>query len=178
MRVIGAAESAVSRHDRMVRAEMMQAERVRSTAGVPADFWETLARQFRAPADPAADPTPDALAALIGPDDRAIDVGAGGGRIAIPLSRRCREVVAVEPSPAMRAVLAEEISRHGVGNIRIVVARWEELTGRSGASKTRPTSRPRVAPSSRAFSMVPRGYGLASPPQPIMNIACAPGNRS
>ena len=68
MRVIGAAESAVSRHDRMVRAEMMQAERVRSTAGVPADFWETLARQFRAPADPAADPTPDALAALIGPD--------------------------------------------------------------------------------------------------------------
>ena len=121
-----AAESAVSRHDRMVRAEMMQAERVRSTAGVPADFWETLARQFRAPADPAADPTPDALAALIGPDDRAIDVGAGGGRIAIPLSRHCREIVAVEPSPAMRAVLEEEISRHGVGNIRIVAARWEE----------------------------------------------------
>ena len=28
--------------------------------------------------------------------------------------------------PAMRAVLEEEISRHGVGNIRIVAARWEE----------------------------------------------------
>lgn len=119
-------ESAVARHDRMVRAEMLQAERVRSTANVPGDFWETLARNFRVPADPAADPTPDALAALIEPDDGVIDVGAGGGRIAIPLSRRCREVVAVEPSPAMRRVLEEELARHGVQNVRIVAARWED----------------------------------------------------
>lgn len=121
-------ESAVARHDRMVREEMLQAERVRSTADVPADFWQTLARNFRVPGDPSADPTPDALAALIGPDDRVIDVGAGGGRITIPLARRCRELVAVEPSPAMRAVLEEEIARHGVRNIRIVAARWEEAT--------------------------------------------------
>jgi len=120
------AESAVARHDRMVRAEMMQAERVRSTGDAPADFWQTLARNFRAPNDPSADPTPDGLAALIGREDRVIDVGAGGGRIAIPLSRRCRELVAVEPSPSMRAVLEEEIAKHGVRNIRIVAARWED----------------------------------------------------
>jgi SAM-dependent methyltransferase len=119
-------ESAVARHDRMVREEMEQAERVRSTADVPADFWQTLAKNFRVPADRSADPTPEALAALIGPDDRVIDVGAGGGRITVPLARRCRELVAVEPSPAMRAVLEEEIARHGVRNIRIVPARWEE----------------------------------------------------
>jgi SAM-dependent methyltransferase len=105
---------------------MLQAEAVRSTADVPADFWQTLAKNFRVPADRSADPTPDALAALIGPGDRVIDVGAGGGRITIPLAGRCRELVAVEPSPAMRAVLEEEIARHGVRNIRIVPARWEE----------------------------------------------------
>ena len=110
----------------MVRAEMMQAEHVRSTADAPADFWQTLARNFRVPTE--ADPTPDALAALIGPEDRVIDVGAGGGRIAIPLSRRCRELIAVEPSPSMRAVLEEEITQHGVRNIRIVAARWEDAT--------------------------------------------------
>jgi len=119
-------ESAVARHDRMVRDEMLQAERVRSTAGVPTDFWQTLAGNFRVPADPAADPTPEALAALIGPDDAVIDVGAGGGRIAVPLARRCREVIAVEPSPAMRAVLEEEMARHGVRNIRVVPDRWED----------------------------------------------------
>jgi SAM-dependent methyltransferase len=119
-------ESAVARHDRMVREEMLQAERVRSTTDVPPDFWQSLARNFRSPADPTADPTPDALAALIDPEDDVIDVGAGGGRIAIPLSRRCRELVAVEPSPAMRAVLEDEIAKHGVRNIRIVPARWED----------------------------------------------------
>jgi len=97
-------ESAVARHDRMVREEMLQAERVRSTADVPADCWQTLARNFRVPGDPAADPTPDALATLIGPDDAVIDVGAGGGRVAVPLARQCREVVATCAQGAARRV--------------------------------------------------------------------------
>lgn len=119
-------ESALARHDRMVVEEMEQAERVRSTAGQPADFWQTLAQRFRVPADTASNPAVDALAALVGAGDAIVDVGAGGGRLAIPLARRCREVVAVEPSPAMRAVLAEEMARHGVANVRIVAATWEE----------------------------------------------------
>jgi SAM-dependent methyltransferase len=106
----------------MVADEMAQAERVRSTAGRPADFWQSLAGRFRVPADTGSDPTVDALGALVAPGDRIIDVGAGGGRLAIPLARRCREVTAIEPSPAMRAVLAEELTRHGVANVRIVAA--------------------------------------------------------
>jgi 2-polyprenyl-3-methyl-5-hydroxy-6-metoxy-1,4-benzoquinol methylase len=110
----------------MVLEEMLQAEAVRSTAGRPADFWQALARRFRPRSDVDPDPSIEALAALIRPDDRVIDVGAGGGRLAIPLAARCREVVAVEPSPAMRGVLAEEAARRGIGNIRIVAATWEE----------------------------------------------------
>jgi SAM-dependent methyltransferase len=121
-------ESTLARHDRMVLEEMEQAERVRSTADRPADFWQALAPRFRHSADVRPDPAVDALAALIGPDDRVIDVGAGGGRHAIPLARRCREVVAVEPSPAMRAVLAEEVSRQGVMNVRIVAAMWNDAS--------------------------------------------------
>jgi 2-polyprenyl-3-methyl-5-hydroxy-6-metoxy-1,4-benzoquinol methylase len=120
------AESALARHDQMVLDEMLQAEAVRSTAGRPADFWQALARRFRPRPDVDPDSSVEALAALIRPEDGVIDVGAGGGRLAIPLAARCREVVAVEPSPAMRGVLAEEAARRGIGNIRIVAATWEE----------------------------------------------------
>lgn len=65
----GPIESALARHDRMVREEMEQAEAVRSTAGRPADFWQTLARRFRPRADGGADALVAALAALVGPGD-------------------------------------------------------------------------------------------------------------
>jgi 2-polyprenyl-3-methyl-5-hydroxy-6-metoxy-1,4-benzoquinol methylase len=121
-----ATESALARHDRMMREEQLQAEAVRSTAGVPADFWQALAHRFRAPADAGVNPTVEALGALMRPGDRVVDVGAGGGRLAVPLARRCRELVAVEPSPGMRGVLAEELARHGVTNVRVVPATWED----------------------------------------------------
>jgi hypothetical protein len=121
-----ASESALARHDRMMLEEMLQAEAVRSTSGQAADFWHSLAHRFRPGADPTAARTVEALAALVAPGDRVIDVGAGGGRLAIPLAGRCRELVAVEPSPSMRAVLGEEISRKGIDNVRVVAATWEE----------------------------------------------------
>jgi 2-polyprenyl-3-methyl-5-hydroxy-6-metoxy-1,4-benzoquinol methylase len=122
-----ATETALARHDRMILEEMLQAERVRSTGERPDDFWQAVARRFRPGLEQLADATVEALAALVGPDDSVIDVGAGGGRLAVPLAARCREVVAVEPSPSMRAVLAEEVAREGIANIRIVAGSWEEV---------------------------------------------------
>ena len=57
----GVTESAVARHDHMVRAEMRQAERVRSTRDAPADFMETPCPQFpgvRRPCRPTRPRTP------------------------------------------------------------------------------------------------------------------------
>lgn len=124
-----ATETAAQRHDRMVREEMEQAERVRTLGNQADDFWAKLARSFRPPAEHGheEDATVAALAALITPGDRALDVGAGGGRIAVPLARRCRGVVAVEPSPAMRAVLEEAIREQGVANVRVVPGTWEDV---------------------------------------------------
>ncbi len=47
-----------------------------------------------------------------------IDVGAGVGRYALPLAEVAREVIAVEPSPAMRAHLEPAAAGHA--NIRVV----------------------------------------------------------
>src|SRR5437762_13032851 len=94
-------ESAVARHDRMVREEREQTEAV-ARAQPSGDFWQGLAGRFR-PAESERDAADlDALTAMIAPDDVVIDVGAGGGRLALPLASRCGEVIAVEPSAAMR----------------------------------------------------------------------------
>lgn len=118
-------ETAVAKHDRMVREERLQAERVRTDRPQSPDIWQPRADQFR-PSAEDEDPAVDVLAGFIGPEARVVDVGAGGGRLALPLAGRCREVVAVEPSPSMRAVLEDAARQLGVANLRIVPAVWEE----------------------------------------------------
>ncbi len=114
---------AARRHDRMMRDEREQAERLRSDRA-DADIWRGNAARFRP--DVNEDPAVAPLAGLAGLDGTAIDVGAGGGRHAVPLARRLRAVVAVEPSAAMREVLAETIRHEGVTNVTVVPEPWED----------------------------------------------------
>lgn len=118
-------ETAVQRHDRMVDAERDQAEHVRSDQGGDDDLWKPGARRFGL-SQAGEHVAVGALATLTDPGSRVIDVGAGGGRITLPLARRVRDMVAVEPSTAMREVLLAEAARVGVANLTIVPVRWEE----------------------------------------------------
>ncbi|MBP2030503.1 16S rRNA G527 N7-methylase RsmG [Methanohalophilus levihalophilus] len=61
------------------------------------------------------------------PDCRVLDIGAGPGSLAIPLSERVSHVTAVEPSRGMLEILQENIERYGVENIDCVNKRWEDL---------------------------------------------------
>ncbi|MET1232203.1 MAG: class I SAM-dependent methyltransferase, partial [Candidatus Limnocylindrales bacterium] len=66
----------------------------------------------------------DALAREARPDEAWLDVGAGAGRFALPIARRVREVVAVDPSEQMLAGLHEIATEHGIRNVRTILARW------------------------------------------------------
>ena len=46
-----------------------------------------------------------------------LDVGAGGGRYALPLALAVREVVAIDPSPSMLGALSEDAAADGIENI-------------------------------------------------------------
>lgn len=86
------------------------------------DSWAQRAGRFR-PGGFEADEM-DVLREFATPEQTWLDVGAGGGRFAVPLSRLIKRVVAVEPSPAMRTVLRAAIEEHGITNLSVVESRW------------------------------------------------------
>jgi hypothetical protein len=106
-----------------VTAERAQTDRCREVAD-PADFYSPTAHRFRF--DPEAEP--DAvgreLASRARPLDVWLDVGAGGGRYALPIARLTRRVIAIEPSAAMRDTLRAGMIDAGVENIDIIDGRW------------------------------------------------------
>ena len=74
----------------------------------------------------AGDPLVDTLLARLQLHHTAIDVGAGAGRLALPIALNCAAVAAVEPSQSMASALTEEASRHGIANVTLVQDRWED----------------------------------------------------
>src|SRR5437879_1888037 len=93
-----------------VRAERLQVEALPDRPR-PEDFYGPVAESFRGEPERPDDTVLAALLALASPSDTWLDLGAGGGRYAVPLSRRVAKVIAIEPSAGMRRVLGESIER-------------------------------------------------------------------
>src|ERR1051326_6470475 len=83
-----------------VRANREQGEHFREAT--PTDFYAPIAGLFRADPRRSDDPALEALRAIVRPTDTLLDIGAGGGRYALPLALECREVIAIDPSDGMR----------------------------------------------------------------------------
>ena len=118
--------SAAQKWRQMVEAEHAQSERVRSDIPPPDDFWRGRAEAFRADPHRTGDPLLERLYNFVEPGDTVIDVGAGGGRLALPLAVRCAKVVAVEPSESMAAVLTDQAAESGISNVTLVRSAWED----------------------------------------------------
>ncbi|MEZ4554104.1 MAG: class I SAM-dependent methyltransferase [Dehalococcoidia bacterium] len=117
------ADEAVAGWRALVDADAEQVPRVRED-GPAADYYAPIAARFRAGA--RATPEVEVLRALALPTDTWLDIGAGGGRLALPLAGLVRRVIAVDPSPAMRAQLQTATAEAGCDNIEVRDARWTE----------------------------------------------------
>ena len=106
-----------------VRAERAQTDRAREVAD-PADFYAPTSHRFRFDAAAAPDAVALVLEELARPTDTWLDVGAGGGRYALPIARRVRGVMAIDPSPSMLAVLRDGVDVLGLANVRTLEGRW------------------------------------------------------
>jgi hypothetical protein len=88
------------------------------------DFYAPTAANFKPSASLAHDPIFNYVCGLMKSDNILLDIGAGGGRYALPLACQLREVIAVEPSAKMRSVMTEGIQDQNIHNISIIDARW------------------------------------------------------
>jgi SAM-dependent methyltransferase len=106
-----------------VRAERAQVDRCREVSD-PADFYAPVADRFRHDPRRTDDPVLDQLLAIARSGETWLDIGAGGGRYALPIALVAREVIAVDPSVGMLDVLRAGMGEHHIGNVRPVQGRW------------------------------------------------------
>ncbi|MCS7295667.1 MAG: methyltransferase domain-containing protein [Chloroflexota bacterium] len=116
-------DDVLARWQAAIRANREQVERVRQ-GPERSDFYAPVATAFAGDPNRTGDPVLEQLRQLVRPGETVLDIGAGGGRYALPLAKLASEVIAVEPSQAMRRVLGEAMERHGVRNIRVVASAW------------------------------------------------------
>src|SRR6516165_7612399 len=122
-------ESAADRYAARVDAVLAQRTRLRGPqppgdlfAGLPSGH-PLLTADPRRPLDPNL----EIIASYIEADDIIIDVGGGAGRILLPLSLRCREVINIEPSSAMATGFRANASQAGIANARVIEGDWLEV---------------------------------------------------
>jgi SAM-dependent methyltransferase len=83
-------------------------------------YWDRRAPSFARSTRSRVDEFFDVLAPHLSPRKTLIDVGAGSGRHAVPLSERLEWVTAVEPSEGMRAEIPAR------ANMTVVASTWED----------------------------------------------------
>ena len=118
--------TATQRWRELVETEHGQSDLKRGEIPPPQDHWRPFAQNFRADPHRTDDPLVNRLLQEVEPQHTVMDVGAGGGRLALPLALRCAKMVAVEPSSSMCQVLREQATDSGVDNVSLVEAQWEE----------------------------------------------------
>lgn len=103
--------------------QMVAAARADGAEARDDDPWRHRARRFDRVGRQHADAAVEQLWAGVLPTDEVADIGAGTGRHAVPMARRCARVVAVEPSPAMRERLRARIEEERA-EVTVVAEHW------------------------------------------------------
>ena len=92
-------------------------------------YWDQRAERLaeRMTASPEGDPFLARLRRLTGSRTTVVDVGSGPGRFSLALAPDVAELVAVDPSPAMLAILRRRAERRRLTNVVTVEGRWEDV---------------------------------------------------
>jgi SAM-dependent methyltransferase len=90
----------------------------------PRDFYGPMASRFGQDPRRRGDAALEALRSMATPSQTWLDLGAGGGRYALPLALEVALVHAVEPSPSMVEVLRRGLLDHAIENVEVHAREW------------------------------------------------------
>jgi 2-polyprenyl-3-methyl-5-hydroxy-6-metoxy-1,4-benzoquinol methylase len=121
------AAEAIDAWSALVSTALDQEARVTEQVDVEGEaFWQARAPGFRPGVSESEEL--DYVLSLAHAGDSWMDIGAGAGRLAIPLAGVVQRVVTVDTSPTMRAALEEAAAAAGV-TVEPHDARWPEDAG-------------------------------------------------
>ncbi len=94
----------------------------------PGSRWDKRAKKFNESVMQHTERTERQIAKLeLKPEYTVLDVGAGTGRLSIPIAKQVKSVTAVDPSKGMLACLQENVERDGITNVTSINKRWEDI---------------------------------------------------
>jgi 2-polyprenyl-3-methyl-5-hydroxy-6-metoxy-1,4-benzoquinol methylase len=67
------------------------------------------------------------ISSFISPEATFLDIGAGTGAFAIPLSRKTSRTIAVDPSEYQLQILSEKARQDGLTNIFTIEKEWKDV---------------------------------------------------
>ena len=102
--------------------------RRRAHGGDPGSRWDKRAEHFNESMMQHPERAEKQIANLdLKPEYTVLDVGAGTGRLAIPIAKRVKTVTAIDQSKGMLACLQENMEKEGITNITCINKRWEDV---------------------------------------------------
>lgn len=94
----------------------------------PAKAWDKRAKKFNEHAMRQKERTEKQIAELhLDPEYAVLDLGAGTGRLSIPIAKQVKHVTAIDQSSGMLALLEENMQKEGIDNITCLQKRWEDV---------------------------------------------------
>lgn len=93
------------------------------------EYWDQQAQDFEKNLVSLSPLTREQLRLLRFPRDYTLlDIGAGSGRLTIPLAKRMKAVTALEPSREMLSILRAKADKEGLKNITFIERSWDDVT--------------------------------------------------
>jgi len=143
-------------------------------------FWASIANDYdrQIEASGSCKRTLEMIGRWLRPSDTLLDVGAGTGRLTLPLAAQVASVTALDDSPDMLRVLAQKIEAQGVSNVQllhgamesaplpehdVVLAAWSLYR-----QLDLPATLRRLAAAARRLLIIVAGHPYTPPHRPLM----------